>query len=123
MELTIAETAERTGLTAHTLRYYERDGLMLGVVARTTSGHRAYREGDLEWIALITRLRTTGMPIRDVRRYAELVRVGEGNEAERLEILCRHRDLVRARLAAETRHLEAIERKIAVYTGEADSCL
>ncbi|MGL4176723.1 MAG: MerR family transcriptional regulator [Dermatophilaceae bacterium] len=122
MELTIAETAERTGLTAHTLRYYERDGLMLGV-PRTSSGHRAYREGDLEWITLITRLRTTGMPIRDVRRYAELVREGEGNEAERLEILRRHRDVVRGRLATEARHLEAIERKIAVYSGEADSCL
>jgi DNA-binding transcriptional MerR regulator len=122
MELTIAETAERTGLTAHTLRYYERDGLMLGV-ARTSSGHRAYGEGDLEWITLITRLRTTGMPIRDVRRYAELVREGEGNQPERLEILRRHRDLVRERLAAEARHLEAIERKIAVYTGEAGSCL
>ncbi|MGL5928191.1 MAG: MerR family transcriptional regulator, partial [Dermatophilaceae bacterium] len=98
MELTIAETAERTGLTAHTLRYYERDGLMLGV-PRTSGGRRAYREGDLEWIMLITRLRTTGMPIRDVRRYAELVREGEGNEAERLEILRRHRDVVRERLA------------------------
>ncbi|MGL5861631.1 MAG: MerR family transcriptional regulator, partial [Phycicoccus sp.] len=109
MELTIAETAQRTGLTAHTLRYYERDGLMLGVT-RTTSGHRAYREGDLEWIQLITRLRTTGMPIRDVRRYAVFVRAGEGNEAERLEILCRHRDVLRERLDAEAHHLRAIER-------------
>jgi len=91
-------------------------------VPRSTSGHRRYREDDLGWIELITRLRTTGMPIRDVRRYAQLVRAGEGNEAERLEILCRHRDAVRERLAAESRHLAAIERKIAVYRGEADSC-
>ena len=121
MDLTIAETAERTGLTAHTLRYYERDGLMLEV-PRSSSGHRRYGEGDLGWIELITRLRTTGMPIRDVRRYAQLVRAGEGNETERLEILCRHRDAVRDRLEAEARHLAAIERKIAVYLGEADTC-
>src|SRR5215472_15000263 len=72
-ELTIAEVAERTGLTRHTLRYYERDGLMLGV-DRAGSGHRRYSEHDLGWIELITKLRATGMPIREVRRYAERVR-------------------------------------------------
>jgi len=74
-ELTISEVAERTGLTRHTLRYYERDGLMLGV-GRAGSGHRRYSERDLGWIELITKLRATGMPIREVRRYAELVRAG-----------------------------------------------
>src|SRR6266436_10444469 len=62
-ELTIAEVAERTGLTRHTLRYYERDGLMLGV-DRAGAGHRRYSERDLGWIELITKLRATGMPIR-----------------------------------------------------------
>lgn len=64
-------SAERTGLTAHTLRYTERD---------------------LGWIQMVTRLRSTGMPIREVRRYADLVRQGPGNEAERLDILRRHRE-------------------------------
>jgi DNA-binding transcriptional MerR regulator len=77
-ELTIAEVAERTGLTRHTLRYYERDGLMLDV-GRAGSGHRRYSEHDLGWIELITKLRATGMPIREVRRYAELVRAGSGH--------------------------------------------
>ena len=80
--LTITEVANRTGLSRHTLRYYERDGLMLGV-DRDRSGHRSYSEGDLGWIELITKLRATGMPIREVRRYAELVRAGDGNEDER----------------------------------------
>ena len=71
--LTIAEAAQETGLTTHTLRYYERDGLMLASVDRSVSGHRRYSERDLTWIEMITRLRSTGMPIRDVRRYAELV--------------------------------------------------
>jgi len=85
-QLTIAEAAERTGLTRHTLRYYERDGLMLGV-GRAGSGHRRYSERDLGWIELITKLRATGMPIREVRRYAELARAGDGNEDERLGLL------------------------------------
>ena len=85
--LPIAAAAEQTGLSADTLRYYERDGLMLRPVPRGTSGHRRYEDADLSWIRLITKLRSTGMPIRDVRRYADLVRAGKGNEAERLELL------------------------------------
>ncbi len=116
MSLTIAETAERTGLTAHTLRYYERDGLMLAV-DRSASGHRRYSDSDLEWILLITRLRSTGMPIREVREYADLVRRGPGTEAERLAILRRHRAQVAADLEAVRDHLRAIDHKIAIYEG------
>ena len=113
--LTIAEAAERTGLTAHTLRYYERDGLLLGSVGRASSGHRRYTERDLTWIQMVTRLRATGMPIRDVRRYAALVRDGDGNEAERLALLLAHREVVERQLAEVTSHLRAIDHKIAIY--------
>jgi DNA-binding transcriptional MerR regulator len=113
-ELTIAEVAERTGLTRDTLRYYERDGLMLGV-GRTGSGHRRYSERDLGWIELITKLRATGMPIRDVRRYAELVRAGDGNTGERLALLRAHREQVRAQLDTMAAYLDAIEMKISYY--------
>ena len=113
--LTIAEAAEQTGLTVHTLRYYERDGLMLRAVERAPSGHRRYSEQDVTWIRLITRLRATGMPIRDVRRYAALVRQGHGNEAERLALLLAHREVVERQLAEVTSHLRAIDHKIAIY--------
>jgi DNA-binding transcriptional MerR regulator len=113
--LTIAEAAERTGLTADTLRYYERDGLMLRPVPRSASGHRQYADADLTWIRLITKLRSTGMPIRDVRRYADLVRAGEGNEQERLDLLRAHRQVVLARLAEVQDHLGAIDYKIGIY--------
>jgi DNA-binding transcriptional MerR regulator len=115
MSLTIAEAAARTGLTTHTLRYYERDGLMLRAVERAASGHRRYDERDLVWIDLITKLRATGMPISDVRRYAALVRDGGGNEAERLELLRDHRGRVLAQLAEVQEHLGAIDRKIGIY--------
>jgi len=113
--LSIAEAAEQTGLTAHTLRYYERDGLLLGAVERAASGHRRYTERDLAWIQMVTRLRATGMPIRDVRRYAALVRQGEGNEAERLGLLLAHREVVERQLSEVTAHLRAIDHKIAMY--------
>lgn len=118
--LTIAEAAERTGLTAHTLRYYERDGLLLHDVDRAPSGHRRYTEDDLRWIEMLTCLRATGMPIRDVRRYAALVRDGGGNESERLSLLLAHRELVERQLAEVSAHLRAIDRKVALYESTLD---
>lgn len=113
--LAIAEAAERSGLSTDTLRYYEKDGLLLRPVPRSSSGHRRYEEPDLRWIELLTRLRSTGMPIREVRRYADLVRAGAGNEAQRLELLRAHRRLVLDQLAEVTEHLGAIEKKIGIY--------
>ncbi|WP_159618599.1 MerR family transcriptional regulator [Ruania rhizosphaerae] len=116
MSLTIAEAAQRLGLAVDTLRYYEKDGLLLRAVPRSSAGHRRYGDEDLRWIELITRLRATGMPIREVRRYADLVRGGTGNERERLELLHAHREAVLAQLAEAQTHLAAIEYKIDLYT-------
>ena len=111
----IAEAADRLGLSADTLRYYERDGLLVQTPGRARSGHRRYTENDLGWILLVTRLRATGMPIGTVRAYAELCRQGEGNELARLELLYQHQDQVLAQLAQVTDHLEAINRRIGAY--------
>lgn len=112
---TIAQAAESLGLSVDTLRYYERDGLLLRPVPRSASGHRRYDETDLRWILLVTRLRATGMPIRDIRRYADLVRAGAGNESERLALLRAHREEVLRELAEVTAHLGAIDHKIGIY--------
>ena len=119
--MTIAEAAERSGLTKDTLRYYEKDGLMLAPVDRSATGHRRYTERDLTWIELVTRLRATGMPIREVRRYADLVRGGAGNEQERLDLLRAHRQQVLAQLAEVQEHLGAIDRKIGIYVDKLES--
>ena len=116
MSYPIAEAAAAVGLTPDTLRYYERDGLMLRPVGRSATGHRRYDDADLTWIELLTCLRGTGMPIRDVRRYAELVRAGDGTEEQRLELLRAHRAHVLAQLAEVQEHLGAIDRKIGIYT-------
>lgn len=121
MSYSIAEVAELTDLTPDTLRYYERDGLMLHPVDRSATGHRRYTDGDLTWINLLTCLRGTGMPIRDVRRYAELVRSGEGTEQARLDLLRAHRVHVLARLAEVQEHLGAIDRKIGIYSAKLEA--
>jgi len=113
--LSIAAAAAASGLTAHTLRYYERDGLMLDAVDRSPSGHRRYTDADLGWIRMLTRLRSTGMPIREVREYAALVRAGDGNEADRLALLRAHRTRVLAQLTEVRENLDAIEHKVRLY--------
>jgi DNA-binding transcriptional MerR regulator len=113
--LTIAEAAETLGLSSDTLRYYEKDGLLLRPVPRSSSGHRRYDEEDVRWIVHVTRLRATGMPNRDVRRPADLVRAGDGNEPQRLELLQAHREQVLQQLAEVTSHLGAIDHKIGIY--------
>ena len=112
---TIAEAAELAGLTPDTLRYYERDGLMLGPVPRSSSGHRVYGPDEMRWIHMVSCLRATGMPIRGVREYAALIREGDTTAGSRLDLLRDHREAVLAQLAETQQHLLAIERKIALY--------
>jgi DNA-binding transcriptional MerR regulator len=114
MMLTIADAARASGLSAHTLRYYERAGL-LDPVERNGGGHRRYTDGDLERIGFLTKLRATGMPIREVRRYADLLTAGDGNNRERLALLEAHRERVLRRLEDTARNLELIDWKINLY--------
>jgi len=119
--ISIAEAAERTGVSVHTLRYYERAGLVVTEVDRTAGGRRRYRKLDLDWIKICTRLRATGMPIRSIRRYAELVTAGRGNEKDRLDLLESHRAEVLAKLAELQENLELIDHKIDVYRGRLEA--
>jgi DNA-binding transcriptional MerR regulator len=112
--LTIAEVAALSGLSAHTLRYYERIGL-LDPVARVYGGQRRYDAHDLAWLAFLQRLRATGMPIRDMQRFAELRRRGDSTVAERRELLEAHRDEVLERIGELQRDLTAVTEKITHY--------
>ena len=113
--LSISQAAERTGLSTHTLRYYEREGLMLALPDRASSSHRRYTAADLVWVDFLTKLRSTAMPIARVREYVDLVRRGDSSMPERLALLEAHRSSVLEQLDEMTNSLRAIEYKIALY--------
>ncbi|MFH8606122.1 MerR family transcriptional regulator [Streptomyces sp. NPDC018029] len=113
---TISEVADRTGLTAYTLRWYERIGLMPHI-DRSHTGQRRYTSRDLNWLAFVGKLRLTGMPVADMVRYAELVREGEHTFPERQELLESTRRDVRARIAELQDTLAVLDYKIDTYAG------
>jgi DNA-binding transcriptional MerR regulator len=112
----IGQLVERSGLTAHTIRYYERIGL-LPYADRDQSGQRDYDASILTWIEFLGRLKATGMPIREMLHYAELRDQGPASEAARRELLERHRVEVRAKLAELAECLVVLDAKIAGYAG------
>ena len=112
--MNIAAFAKRCGLSAHTLRYYERIGL-LGGVTRQANGHRSFGPRDVEWVEFLQRLRSTGMSIADMLRYAELRGRGDATLAECKAMLERHAEQLAAGLRMQQAHLRAVRQKIAVY--------
>ncbi|HEY4176870.1 MAG TPA: MerR family transcriptional regulator [Kofleriaceae bacterium] len=115
--LTIAEAAEHTGITAHTLRYYERIGLM-APISRAHSGHRRYSSDDLRWLELLKRLQASGMPIRRMREFARLHRRGDGTIPQRRAVLDAHREDVESSIAELKKTLALIKKKIALYDAD-----
>lgn len=115
---TISEVAAWTGLSAHTLRWYERIGLMPHI-DRSHTGQRRFTNQDLDWLSLVAKLRLTGMPVADMVRYAELVREGEHTFAERRELLVAIRKDVLNRIAELRDTLSVLDFKIGFYA-EAD---
>jgi DNA-binding transcriptional MerR regulator len=114
--LSVGAASAEVGLTVHTLRWYEQEGL-LWPVARDSAGHRRYSKRDLDWLRLLIRLRTTGMPVREMRRYAELARRGDATAGERLQMFVAHRERLLAHLAELQRDLSVIDYKIEIYRG------
>ncbi|WP_321937147.1 MerR family transcriptional regulator [Burkholderia cepacia] len=115
--LTIGQVAELTGLSTHTLRYYEQAGL-LRAISRTAAGHRLYAPADLDWLAFVMRLKATGMPIAQMQEFAALRAQGEPTFGERRRLLVTHRDAVRAHLAELQASLDVISDKIAYYEAQ-----
>lgn len=113
---TISEVVAFTGLTAHTLRWYERIGLMPDV-DRSHTGQRRYSNRDLDWLAFVGKLRLTGMPVAHMVRYAELVRLGEHTFEERRELLESTRRDVLNRMAELQDTLAVLDHKINFYAG------
>lgn len=124
--LTIGEVSARTGLSTHTLRFYEQEGLFVEPVQRNAAGRRMFTEQEVGWLKVCTKLRSSGMSLPDIRRYAELVWEGAGNEAERYEILRQHEAKVTRQMADLQEALDVIQWKVGLYAehlaaGSADS--
>ena len=116
LALSIAAVAQQTGLSAHTLRYYEKAGLVESV-GRNASGQRRYAAADLDWLSFLLRLRTTGMSIADMRRFAQLRRAGPATVSQRLELLRDHAGTVRAHIQELQTNLRDLDAKIDHYEG------
>ncbi|GAA2181398.1 hypothetical protein GCM10009785_16120 [Brooklawnia cerclae] len=112
--LTVAQMAEAAGVSAHTLRYYERAGL-IRAVPRNGGNQRRYQPGDVEWVGFLLRLRETGMPVSRMREYASLRAQGDASLRARLELLVEHQERLRRQIAALQAHEQALAAKVRVY--------
>ncbi len=109
----ISQMAERFGVEPHTLRFYEKEGIVTS--ERTSSGVRRYTEEDVSRMEMAMCLKSTGMPLKEIKRYFDLVDAGDDTLDQRLDIFISHRDHVLEEIAVLQRHLCRIERKIQWY--------
>lgn len=111
---TIKQAAERTGLSAHTLRYYDKEGL-LPFVERKSSGTRVFTENDFDWLSLITCLKNTGMPIKDIREFVNWYIEGDATLQQRLDMFLEHKKNIEEQIAQLQKYMEKIDYKISYY--------
>ena len=111
----IQEVSKKTGLSTHTLRYYEKEGLISGV-ERTQGGFRQYSDEDMDALGLICCLKNTGMPLQEIARFVELTRQGDHTLQERVNMLAAHRDNVITRMEEMQKHLDKVTCKLNFFS-------
>ena len=116
MEYSIGDFSKLTRLSIHTLRYYEHEGLI--VPERNSSNRRCYSDKDLAWTYFIKRLKDTGMPIKEIKHYAELRAAGDPTLFERMEMLVQHRQALNEQIAMLQEHKIKLDEKIEFYRNE-----
>lgn len=116
MDYSIGEFSKITGLGIHTLRYYEHEGLL--APARNSANRRRYSDGDFTWVSFIKRLKATGMPIKEIRRYAALRAEGDATLCPRMDLLIQHRRRLREQIEQLQEHEAKLDEKIAFYRRE-----
>lgn len=114
MTYTIAQASERCGLTPHTLRYYDKEGL-LPYVDRSPSGIRQFKEIDFEWLKTITCLKNTGMTIKKIKEFIDFAMQGDDTLELRLEIIRNHKKVVEQQMEELRQHMDTIEHKLWYY--------
>ena len=120
MDYSIGEFSKVTGLGIHTLRYYEHEGLIIPL--RNSSNRRRYSEKDIAWLAFIKRLKATGMPIKEIKKYAALRTKGDATLSERMKMLVQHRQSLNEQIRQLQEHETILDGKIAFYQQEIKGC-
>ncbi len=114
MEYTIKEVSERFDLSPHTLRYYEKEGL-LPAIGRDANGIRLYSDTDLEWLQLVCCMRATGMSISYIKNYIDLCRMGTDTISERRQIILNQKEIIEGELKKYKELLKMVNRKLKHY--------
>lgn len=114
-DLTIGAVSALVGLTSHTLRFYEQEGLFFAPVRRNAAGRRIFTQDEVQWLLVCMKLRSSGMPLPEIRHYAQLVREGAGTVTERFDILRRHEAKVAQQVADLQQALDIIHKKVERY--------
>ena len=112
--MNIKQFSALVDVSAHTLRYYEKIGL-LNNISRNASGHRFFTKKDVEWIQFVKRLKETGMPLETIHHYADLRQQGDGTSEPRMRILEEHAVRLKEKIELELLHLNRLEEKIDFY--------
>lgn len=115
MDYSIGQAAKKMGLTAHTLRYYEKEGL-LPFVKKTSSGLRIFSEEDIGWLQMIECLKGTGMPLKGIKQYIDWFIEGDSTLQKRLDMFKQQKIKIEEQMRELKKHMEKINYKIAYYT-------
>jgi DNA-binding transcriptional MerR regulator len=114
LNYTINEVARKFNLSAHALRYYDKEGL-LPFIGRDKSGNRIFTDSDLDWVTMICCLKDTGMPIKEIKTYSHWCQMGKETVDERKKMLAVHRLAVEKQINQLRSHLKIIDNKVAMY--------
>ena len=114
MEYTIGQVAQKTGLTTHTLRYYDKENL-LPKIRKNSAGIRRYTDEDLNHLAILECLKATGLQLKDIKHYFDLCLQGEKTLQERRELFCRQKARLEQQMQELQQNMERINFKIRYY--------
>ncbi|WP_413482174.1 MerR family transcriptional regulator [Morganella psychrotolerans] len=113
MYYSISQFSVLTGFSVHTLRFYEKAGILAPL--RLENNHRSYSARDVEWITFITRLKETGMPLKEIKYYADLRAQGDETAQARMLLLQQHNEILRQRIAVLNESVQHLDKKISYY--------
>lgn len=112
--ISIGELSKLSGLSGHTLRFYEKAGV-LKPAGRAPNGHRRYQADDVLWLEFVLRLKLTGMPLAEIKQYAQLRAKGDMTLLQRLAMLKLHRERLVAKMTELSECASALDEKIRTY--------